>query len=89
MLTAEEIIDSDLGGGAGVQGIQQFGVAQKHGGLVLLRGNRIVDVAEPDGFRELAPKLKNPIWPEAADGDSVLDGSGEGKALPILLQGIL
>ena len=66
------VVDGDLGGGAGVQGIEQLGVAQEHGGLVLLGGDGIVDIREPDAFGILRAKLKNPIRPEAVDGNGFL-----------------
>ena len=83
------VVDGELGGGAGVQGVQQLGVAQEHGRFVLFRSDGVVDVREADGLGELAPELKNPIRPEAADGDGVLHRLGEDEALPVLLQRIL
>ena len=83
------IVDGELGGGAGVQGIEQLRVAQEHGRFVLFRSDGVVDIREADGLGELAPELKNPIRPEAADGDGVLHGLGKDEALPILLQRIL
>ena len=66
------VVDGDLGGGAGVQGIEQLGVAQEHGGLVLLGGDGIVDIRETDGFGIFRAELKNPIRPEAVDGNGFL-----------------
>ena len=83
------VVDGELGGGARVQGVQQFGIAQEHGRFVLLRGDGVIDVAEPDGLGELVPELKNPIRPQAADGDGVLDRPGKVEALPILFQCVL
>ena len=66
------VVDGDLGGEAGVQGIEQLGVAQEHGGLVLLGGDGIVDIREADGFGIFGAELKNPIRPEAVDGNGFL-----------------
>ncbi len=83
------VVDGELGGGAGVQGVQQLRVTQEHGRFVLFRGDGVVDVREADGLGELAPELEDPIRPQAADGDGVLHGLGEDEALPVLLQRIL
>ena len=80
------IVDGDLGGGAGVQGVEQFRVIQKHRRLVLLGGDGIVDVGKADGFGILAAKLKDPIRPEALDGNGILHGPGDGECVPVLLQ---
>ena len=40
------VVDGDLGGGAGVQGIEQFRVAQEHGGLVLFGSDGVIDVGK-------------------------------------------
>ena len=44
------VVDGDLGGGAGVQGVEQVGVAQEHAGFVLLGCDGVVDIRESDGF---------------------------------------
>ena len=79
------VVDGDLGGGAGVQRIEQFGVIQEHRRLVLFGGDSVVDIRKADALGELAPKLKNPIRPDTADGDGVLYGSWYGKLFLILL----
>ena len=83
------VVDGDLGGGAGVQGIEQFRVAQEHGGLVLFGGDGVIDVGKADGFREFPAKLKKPIRPKTADGDGILYGLGHRKVLFVLFQCIL
>ena len=57
------IVDGDLGGGTGIQRIQQLRVAEKHRCLVLFGSNGVIDVAEAQGLGILAAKLKNPIRP--------------------------
>lgn len=66
------VVDGDLGGRAGVQCVEQFRIVQEHGGLVILAGDGIVDVGEGKTFGKLVPHLKNPIRPDAADGDGLL-----------------
>ena len=83
------VVNADFRGGAGVQRVQQFGVAQEHGGLVLFGRDGVIDVGEADGFGEFGPILKNPVRPEAADGYGVLYGFGRGKPLPVLFQRVL
>jgi len=79
------VVDGDLGGGAGVQRVEQFGVIQEHRRLVLFGGDGVVDIRKADALGELAPKLKDPIRPDTADGDGVLYGSWYGKLFLILL----
>ena len=66
------VVDGDLGGGAGIQSVQQFRVAEEHGSLILFGRDGVVDVAEPQHFRILAAKLENPVRPESANGNDVL-----------------
>ena len=56
---------------------------------ILFRGNGIIDVAKTQCFRILAAKLKDPIRPDAADGDDVLYRSRNRKSFFVLLQCIL
>ena len=44
-----------------VQRIEQFGIIQEHGRLVLFGGDGVVDIRKADALGELTPKLKNPI----------------------------
>ena len=83
------VVDGNLGRGAGVQRIEQFRIVQKHRRLILFGGDGIVDVRKPDALGELAPKLKNPILPDAADGDGVLYGSWYSKFFFVLLERVL
>ena len=83
------VLDGQLGGGPGVQGIQQIRIAEEHGGFVLLAGNGIVDVREANGLGELGALLKDAVRPEALDGQGVLHGAGDFKLLLILLHGAL
>ena len=78
--------DSYVGGGAGIQCVQQLGVAEKHRRLILLGGDGIIDVAKTHRFRILAAKLKDPIRPEAADGNDVLYGSRYREPFFVLLE---
>ena len=73
------VVDGDLGGRAGVQCVEQFRIVQEHGGLVILAGDGIVDVGEGKTFGKLVPHLKNPIRPDAADGDGVLHRMGDAE----------
>ena len=57
------IVDGDLGGGAGIQCVQQLRVAKEHRCLVLLGSNGVIDVTEAQGLGILAAKLKDPIRP--------------------------
>ena len=79
------VVDGDLGGRPGVQRVEQLGVVQEHGRLVLFGCDGVVNVAEPQGLREFASELKNPIRPEAADGDGVLYGFRHLECLFVLL----
>ena len=83
------IVDGDLRGGAGVQCVQQLGIAEKHRRLILFRGDGVVDIAESQRLGILAAKLKDPIRPDAADGDDVLYRSRNYKSFFVLLQCIL
>jgi len=56
---------------------------------ILFRGDGVVDVAKTQCFRILAAKLKDPIRPDAADGDDVLYRSRNRKSFFVLLQCIL
>ena len=79
------IVDGDLGGGPSIQRVEQLGVVQEHGRLVLFGCDGVVDVAEPQGLGEFVSELKNPIRPEAADGDGVLYGFRHLECLFVLL----
>ena len=83
------VVDGDLGGGAGIQGVEQLGIAQEHGGLVLLGGDGIVDIREPDSFGVFRAELKDPIRPEAVDGDGILYGSWNCKTFFVLFERVL
>ena len=83
------VVNGDFGGRAGVQGIEQFRVAQEHGDLVLFGSDGVIDVGKADGFREFPAKLKKPIRPEAVDGDGILYGLWHRKVLFVLLQCVL
>ena len=86
VLTVEPlVVDGDLGGRASVQRIEQFGIIQEHRRLVLFGGDGVVDVRKTDALGELAPKLKNPIRPDTANGDGVLYRSWYGKLFFVLL----
>ena len=68
------VVDGDLGGSAGVQRVQQFRIIYKHRRLIFFAGDAVIDVGKEKGFGKPAPYLKNPIRPDALDGDSVLYG---------------
>ena len=44
------VVNGDLGGRTGVQGVEQLGVSQEYGCLVLFGSNRIVDIREADSL---------------------------------------
>ena len=75
------VVDGDFGGSAGVQRVQQLRVVEEHRRLIFLAGDLIVDVGKGEGFGEPAPHLKNPIRPDALDGDGVLYGLWYGEFL--------
>ena len=83
------VVDGQFRSGSGVQGVQQFGVPQEHLSFVLLAGDGIVDVTEPDGLGELGAELKNAIPPYALDGDGVLNRLGHLHFHLVLLQCVL
>ena len=66
------VINRDFGRGTGIEGIQQFGVIEEHGRLVLFARNGIVDVGERPRFGILVPDLKNSICKNSADGNGIL-----------------
>ena len=66
------IVDGDFCSRAGIQRVQQFGIAEKHRRLILFGCNGVVDIAESQCLGILAAKLKDPIRPESPDGDGVL-----------------
>ena len=72
-------MDSYLGKCAGIQGVEQLRIVQKHGGFVIFSGDGVIDVGEGEGLRESVPHLKNSIRPDAADGYGVLYGLRNGK----------
>ena len=57
------VVDGNLCGGAGIQRVQQFRVAEEHRSLIFFGRDSVVDVAEPQRFRILAAALKNPVRP--------------------------
>ena len=69
---AAVIVDGDFCSRAGIQRVQQFGIAEKHSCLILFGCNGVVDIAESQRLGILAAKLKDPIRPESPDGDGVL-----------------
>ena len=44
------VVDGDLGGSPGVQGVEQFRVVQKHLGFIALAGYGIIDIREPNAL---------------------------------------
>ncbi|MPM58750.1 hypothetical protein SDC9_105583 [bioreactor metagenome] len=78
--------DGDLRRRAAVQRIEDFGICQKHCFLVLFRGDGVVDVGKAKAFGVLAPDEKNPIRPDAPDGNHALYAARNGKAFSVLFQ---
>lgn len=78
------VVDGDLGGRTGIQRVEQLGIAEKHRGLVVLGRNGVVDVRKAQRFGVFAPKLENPVRPDAPDGDRLLYGARNGNALAVL-----
>ena len=70
------VVNGDLGGGSGVQTVQQLRVVQEHDLFVLQTGYLVVDVRKLIAFGELAPHLKNTVTPHTPDGDHILHLSG-------------
>ena len=66
------VVDGDFCSRAGIQRVQQFGIAEKHSCLIFFGCNGVVDIAESQCLGILAAKLKDPIRPESPDGDGVL-----------------
>ena len=70
------VVDGDLGGGSAVQAVQQLGVSQEHGLLVLPAGHKIVDVGESVHLGEGVPRKEDAVIPDALDGNDLLDLAG-------------
>ena len=84
-LVKPPVIDGDLGAGAGVQCVEQFGIVQEHSRLVFLAGDLVVDVGERERLGELSPHLEDPVRPDAADGDGILHRAGNAELVPFRL----
>ena len=68
------VVDGDLGAGTGIQRIEELGIIEEHRCLVLFPSDLIVNIGKGKGLGEPASYLKNPIRPDALDGDGVLYG---------------
>ena len=66
------VVDGNLRRRAGIEGVQQFRIVEKHGCFVLFAGDGVVDVGKRPCFGILVADLENPIRKDAADGDGVL-----------------
>ena len=66
------VVDGDLGANTGVQGIEEFRVIQKHVCFVLFACNPVIDVGKGKALGKAVSHLKNPIRPDAADGNGLL-----------------
>ena len=84
-LVEPPVIDGDLGAGAGVQCVEQFGIVQEHGRFVFLAGDLVVDVGERERLGELRPHLKDSVRPDAADGNGILHRAGNTELIPFRL----
>ena len=73
------VVDGDLGADSGVQRIKEFRIIEKDRRLILFAGDAVVNISKGKGFGKPASHLKNPIRPDALDGDDVLHGLGDGK----------
>ena len=83
------VADRELGGRATVQSVQQFTVAEKHRGLVLLRGNGIVDVRKAQRSGIFRAELKNPIREDSLDGNDILYAARDLIGCSVLLDGVV
>ena len=79
------VVNGDLGGGPGVQTVQQLRIVQEHDLFVLQTGYLVVDVRKLIAFGELASNLKNTVAPHTPDGDHILHLAGNFVFLLILL----
>ena len=70
------VVNGDLGGGPGVQAVQQLRIVKEHDLFVLQTGHLVVDVRKLIAFGKLAPHLKNTVTPHAPDGDHILHLAG-------------
>ena len=84
-LVQAAVVDGDFRHRAGVQGIEQLRVGEKHGFLVLPAGYQVVDVRKAVGFGEAVAGQKNAVRPDTADGDHILHLPGDGVSLLFLL----
>ena len=83
------VADRELGGRAAVQSVQQFTVSEKHGSLVLFRGDSIVDVRKAQRPRVFRTELKNPIREDSLDGNDVLHAARDLIGCSVLLDGVV
>ena len=83
------VADRELGGRAAVQRIEKLTVSEKHGSLVLFRGNGIVDVRKAQRSGIFRAELKNPIREDSLDGNDILYAARDFICRSILLDGVV
>ena len=84
-LVEPPVVDGDLGAGARVQCVEQFGIVQEHGRLIFLAGNLVIDVGERERLGELSSHLENSVRPDTSDGDGILHRTGNAELVPFRL----
>ena len=83
------VADRELGGRAAVQRIEKLTVSEKHGSLVLLRGNSIVEVRKAQRSGIFRAELKNPIREDSLDRKDVLHAARDFICRSVLLDGVV
>ena len=83
------VADRELRGRAAVQSVQQFAVAEEHGGLVLFGRDGIVDVRKAQRSGIFRAELKNPIREDPLDGNDVLHAARDLICRSVLLDGVV
>ena len=66
------VVNRDFGRCAGVEGVQQFRIVEKHGCFVLFAGDGVVDVGKRPCFGIPVADLENAIRKDASDGNGIL-----------------
>ena len=83
------VADRELRSRAAVQRVQQLTVSEKHGSLVLFRGDSIVDIRKAQRSGIFRTELKNPIREDSLDGNDVLHAARDFICRSVLLDGVI
>ena len=83
------VADRELRSRAAVQRVQQLTVSEKHGSLVLFRGDSIVDIRKAQRSGIFRSELKNPIREDPLDGNDVLYAARDFVGCSVLLDGVV